>query len=83
MVIIRPRKGTGKEGFFDTSGYALLKLLNREKVEATVFHMDGLRSGHYWDTSHEHWTLHKGVYEWEEIKRMPYIGIYTHRFEAI
>jgi len=81
--VIRPKKGLGITGFFATTGYALLKFLNREKIEATVFHMDGLQTGHYWETDHKHWEYHKGQHEWEEIKRMPYIQIYTHQFEQV
>lgn len=81
--IIRPRKGTGRKGLFATSGYALLKLLSREGVDTMVFHMDGLQSAHYWDENHEHWKMHKGAYEWQEIQRMPHIGIYTHYFDPI
>ena len=83
MVIIRPKKGGGRAGFFSTSGYALLRILSREHVDTMVFHMDGLQSGHYWDANHKHWAWHKGSYEWREIQRLPHVGIYTHNFEPI
>jgi hypothetical protein len=82
-LVVRPRKGTGTYGVYATSGYALLSLLNREKVETIVFHMDGLQSGHYWDTSHRHWNMHQGEKEWREIQKMTYVGVYKDSFEAI
>lgn len=54
---------------FPTTGYtAVLMLLKLFKLPLHIYGMDGLTSGHYWNTNHTHAKKHSGNLEVEHLK---------------